>query len=193
MSTCVECGVALGGLTGAAEASDSQMERLREWEVSVPAPLCSNCFGRILEEAQARLGPALGFPDEPPEDFQAKVQERRRAVQLFTGAPFEGQGPLVNLGLVTAHAVIGTGPLATLASALSDVAGKHSKVYAEKLEEAESLCLAQIRAKADQLGALLVANIQASYSELTHGHGMLLVTMVGTAAKPAGQGEPGRS
>lgn len=189
---CAECGTDLSALTGAVEESDTKIELLRDWEVDVPAPICAACFGKILDSAQARLGPSFTFPDEPPADFRAKALERRRAIEIVTGPPL-GPGPFVNLGLVTGHAVVGTGPLTSLASGLTDIIGGRSKIHGEKLDLAETICLDEIKSKAVRKGATLIANLQTSWSELTAGHGMLLVAMVGTALKPAGQKEPGRS
>ena len=188
---CVECGIGLGPLTGALEEGAANIDKLRDWEVNVPSPLCAACFGRILDGAKDRLGAAFAWPDEPPEEFLAKVRERRRQVEITTGDPLV-PGGLVNLGLVTGHAVVGTGPLADLASALTDVMVRSSKVYADKLDEAEAICLLEIRAKAVRLGATMVANLTTGWSELTAGHGMLLVAMAGTALGPKETGSPDR-
>jgi hypothetical protein len=61
-NACAECGADLGGLTGSVEMTDAKVEKLREWEVDVPTPICAACFGRVLDGAQARLGSALGYP-----------------------------------------------------------------------------------------------------------------------------------
>jgi uncharacterized protein YbjQ (UPF0145 family) len=187
---CVDCGRDLGGLTGAAEESLTRIETLRQWEVDVPSPICAACFGRILERAQSEMGDRLLFPHPPSPQFLETARIKSRAIELYTYNPYP-PGACRNLGVVTAHAVIGTGPLATLASALSDVLGQVSQVYADKLSQAEYVCLDKIRGRASRLGADAIVGLKTSWQELTSGHGMLLVAMIGTAvARTGGSGDP---
>lgn len=115
-------------------------------------------------------------------------------VQLFTFNPYGTgleTGAYKNLGLVSAYMALGTGPISMLLSSWTDFFGEESKVYNEKMTSATNACIARIKNLAHEMGADAVIGVQTTFTELTAGHGQIMVCMIGTAVKKTGEAEPG--
>ena len=109
-------------------------------------------------------------------------------VQLFTFNPFGNgleTGAYENLGVVSAYMGLGVGPLTAIFSAWSNDFGVESKKYNEKMATATDACMLKIKNIAHELGADAVVGMQTTFTELTAGHGQILVCMIGTAVKKA--------
>ncbi|MDR3154255.1 MAG: heavy metal-binding domain-containing protein [Deltaproteobacteria bacterium] len=181
---CVQCGADLNPLTGALAASMAKVEMLRRWDVDVPAPICASCFNKLLTAAERRFGPEFFFEDDPPEDFQKHVAERAAKIEVWTYDPYV-KGSVINLGLVSGHVILGTGPLASIAASITDFFGNKSEDYSEKLALAERDCLSAVKREASRKGASAVVGLLVNYTELTAASGMIMVDMLGTAVAPA--------
>ncbi|MDR2442117.1 MAG: heavy metal-binding domain-containing protein [Deltaproteobacteria bacterium] len=177
---CIRCGTDLGALTGASEESITKIEQLRQWEIEVPSPLCASCFGQILDQAQNRYGQEFLYPQAPPQKIIEEMRKKSLAIELFTFNPYD-KGAYKNLGFVSAHVVLGTGPLTTLATAVTDLMGRQSDLYVEKIKEAEAACLYKLKTIAHKRLATAVIGLNVSYQELTSNHGMIMISMTGTA------------
>jgi uncharacterized protein YbjQ (UPF0145 family) len=167
-------------LTGSLEESLTKVEQLRKWDLDVPSPICATCFGELSSEAHRRYGPDFSYLEDPPEDLQASIESRINSIQVFTFNPYN-EGAYKNLGLASGYVTLGTGPISSLALAASDFLGQDSQSYNNKMLEAQKACLRKLKENAHQKGATAVIGLLVSVSELTHGHGAILFSMLGTA------------
>jgi uncharacterized protein YbjQ (UPF0145 family) len=178
---CARCGADLSPFTGTMEANQVKISKLRAWDVDVPSPICESCFGQLIDQTSRQFGlEDFYFEEAPPKDFRDKVFKAIDAVEVFTFNPYEF-GSYRNLGLVTGFVVLGTGPLTSIATTITDVLGQDSQIYNEKLNQAEVSCLSKLKNNAHKKGATAVIGLQVTFQELTAINGMLLVAMVGTA------------
>jgi uncharacterized protein YbjQ (UPF0145 family) len=163
------------------EQNPAKLEQLRKWNVFVPEPLCVSCFSHYLAQAEARYGTDFVYEEDPPPEFLKELKLQIDRLEVFTFNPFNEEGAYKNLGLVSGYATIGTGFLTNLVSSVDDFLGGDSAIYNEKMKEAEALCLNKLKAEAHAKGATAVISLTVSFTELTSGHGMLLIGMNGTA------------
>jgi uncharacterized protein YbjQ (UPF0145 family) len=178
---CAKCGVNVSPLTGAMEQNPAKLEQLRKWNVFVPEPLCVSCFSHYLAEAEARYGDSFVYEEDPPPEFLNELRLQIDKIGVFTFNPFNQEGAYKNLGLVSGYATIGTGLLTSLVSSINDLMGADSQIYNEKMAEAEAICLRKLKTRAHAMGATAVIALTVSFTELTSGHGMLTIGMIGTA------------
>lgn len=177
---CAVCGETFGFMTGLASGK-SIAEELRATGVDVPTPICQYCASQYKlhgaaakDTIQATMRPSGSVKKEIPVSVQ---QIPVSTINIYEGGGFTFVGP------VSAHVALGTGPISQLLSSVTDFFGEQSESYNKKMEEAESACLLKLKQKTDGMGADAVIGLQTTYTELTHGHGMLLVSMIGTAIK----------
>jgi uncharacterized protein YbjQ (UPF0145 family) len=163
------------------EQNPAKLEQLRKWNVHVPEPLCVSCFSRYLAQAEARYGEDFDYAEDPPPEFLNDLRFQIEKIGVFTFNPYNEEGAYKNLGLVSGYATVGTGLLTAAVSAVNDFLGEDSQIYNDKMKEAEALCLHKLKARAHALGATAVIALSVSFTELTSGHGMLMIGMIGTA------------
>lgn len=173
--TCAVCGKKMGGLLGLASADETELQKYRAMGQEIPTPICHTCSLPFKQKAKTELNIQERVPGTPVE-----VPD----IPIYTFNPFP-QPDYMNLGIVTAHVALGTGPLTALLSSLKDVQGIESPEYNAKMEQASQSCLNKLKIKAGELGASSVIGVQVSFTELTAGHGMLMVCMSGTAVRRA--------
>jgi uncharacterized protein YbjQ (UPF0145 family) len=178
---CVKCGVNISPLTGALEQNPAKLEQLRKWNVYVPEPLCVGCFGQYLTQAETRYGEGFVYEEDPSEEFLRLLNARIDQINVYTFNPYNEEGAYKNLGLVSGYATLGTGFLTAMVSTINDFLGEDSEIYNDKMKQAESLCLLKLKTQAHALGATAVIALSTSFTELTVGHGMLMIGMFGTA------------
>ena len=174
---CEICGADLDPLTGSLEMSHGKVEQLRKWNMDVTIPICGECFHDILAAAERKYGKDFAYEEDPPPDFLKRIKEQARKLKVWTTDPFP-PGSVANLGLVSSHVIVGTGPLTALSSALNDFLGKKSGAYAEILELAEKDCLKILKENALKKGASAVTGLAVNYTELTGANGMIMVNML---------------
>lgn len=177
---CAHCGKDLNPLTGSLEASHTKVEQLRKWGIDVSSPICSNCFNESLLLAERRYGPEFFFEDDPPPDLLDKIERQVQKLEVWTINPYE-PGSILNLGLVSHYIIVGTGPLSSLAAAVTGLFSQNDELYQERLEEAEVACLRGIKEKAFNKVASSVVGLRLAVTELAAGHGMFLLSMTGNA------------
>ena len=78
------------------------------------------------------------------------------------------------LGIVTGEAIIG-------ANIFRDIVGGRSGTYEKALGEAREVAMAEMQARAQELGANAVVGIDLDYEVLGQNNGMLMVAVSGTA------------
>ena len=171
--TCAVCGKKLGGLLGLVAADEAVIQDLRAHGYEVPSPVCYACSLPYVDKAaQDKVdredhGKHVAVPDIP----------------VFTFNPFTQSSAYENTGLVTAHVVLGTGPFTAVVSGLTDFFGEQSEAYDKKMRQATQACLDKLKINAAAIGAESVIGVQITYTELTAGHGMIMVCMSGTGIK----------
>lgn len=87
------------------------------------------------------------------------------------------------LETVTGQSITGTGVLSEFTSSFTDLFGMQSKAYNRKIIEGESICFAQLRKKALELGGNAIIGTDIDYTEVGGEKGMLMVCAAGTAIK----------
>lgn len=86
--------------------------------------------------------------------------------------------------MVTAQAVVGTGPLTEVTAGFADLFGVQSQRYNAKLKNGEQSCLTQIRKQALDLQANAILATQITYNVVST-DAMVLVCVAGTAVRLA--------
>ena len=104
------------------------------------------------------------------------------ALKMFSSpspVPIDGE----DCGLVTGYCILGTGPLSSLFSSVTDTFGIKSNAYLEKARTAEKEALSMMKLEALKLGADAVYCVRINLTEATSGNGMLMVSVSGAAVK----------
>jgi len=100
---------------------------------------------------------------------------------MTTTSVVEGRPVSKYLGVVTGEAIIGANVFRDMFAAVRDVVGGRSATYERGLAEARNVAMAEMQAKAEQLGASAVVGIDLDYEVLGQNNGMLMVAVSGTA------------
>jgi len=100
---------------------------------------------------------------------------------MTTTSVVEGRPVSKYLGVVTGEAIIGANVFRDMFAAVRDVVGGRSATYERGLAEARDVAMAEMQAKAEQLGASAVVGIDLDYEVLGQNNGMLMVAVSGTA------------
>jgi uncharacterized protein YbjQ (UPF0145 family) len=163
------------------EQNPAKLEQLRKWNVYVPEPLCVSCFSHYLAQAEARYGDGFVYEEDPSPEFLRQLQTQIDKIAVFTFNPYNEEGAYRNLGLVSGYATLGTGFLTSVVSSINDFLGEDSQIYNDKMKQAEAICQGKLKSRAHALGATAVIGLSVTFTELTVGHGMLMIGMIGTA------------
>lgn len=169
--SCSQCGKSIGGILGLVEAKQEDMQQLKNAGVAVQEPICYACSVQYMGKLKALA-----------EERETTVQENIKNLLVCTITPYPHTEYEI-LGVASAYIALGTGPINQLLSSISDFFGEESESYNAKMIEAETACLQKLKRKAAEMGANAVIGMNTTYTELTRGHGMLLVCMNGTAIK----------
>ena len=132
--------------------------------MDIPDPVCSSCFTSLYEKAVEMQG--------------REYKRASSAVSVTTLQSIEGR-EYAHIGIVSAH-------VAEIFSNAIGLVFVHPEPYSEKMREVESTCLEKLQERAHIMGADAVLGTQTAYTDLSAGHGMLLVCMTGTAVKLKG-------
>ncbi len=100
---------------------------------------------------------------------------------ITTTPSIEGKEIREYRGIVFGEVVSGVNFVKDFAASLSDMFGGRSSTYEEELVNARTRALAEMEARAVQLGANAVVGVDIDYEVLGSGNGMLMVTVSGTA------------
>ena len=100
---------------------------------------------------------------------------------LSTTSVIEGRPVSRYLGVVTGEAIIGANIFRDLFASVRDIVGGRSATYERALSEARDVALAEMQARAQELGANAVIAIDVDYEVLGQNNGMLMVAVSGTA------------
>lgn len=176
---CAVCGKKLGGIMGVPETSPETIQTAVEKGFQVPTPICTACFYSSFDPA---LSAKTEIEKENAEKLRQAATLKATPMPLFTVNPYS-EGSYTSLGIVSAHIAMGTGLVNQALSSITDLFGTTSGSYGQKLRDSENACLLELQMQACERGATEIIGIQTTYTELTAGHGILLVAMIGTAIK----------
>ena len=100
---------------------------------------------------------------------------------MTTTSIIEGRPVSRYLGVVTGEAIIGANILRDVFASVRDIVGGRSATYEKALAEAREAAMAEMRTKAQELGATAVIAVDIDYEVLGQNNGMLMVAVSGTA------------
>ena len=100
---------------------------------------------------------------------------------MSTTTILEGRPVTRYLGVVTGEAIIGANIFRDLFATVRDIVGGRSATYERALTEAREVAIAEMAARAQELGANAVVDIDVDYEVLGQNNGMLMVAVSGTA------------
>ncbi len=175
---CPVCGKKVSGFLSAETIGPKSIEAMKVIGIDAEG-WCLPCAQARLDEERTKCQTAFLPVAERLKELEASIPDMLIAQ---TTPHFESQQESV-VGIVSGHSVIGTGPLSTFASAFTDFFGEESLAYQQKIRDAESKAILMAKMQAVEMGASLISGMSISVSEATSGHGMIMVTCVGTAIK----------
>jgi uncharacterized protein YbjQ (UPF0145 family) len=100
---------------------------------------------------------------------------------MSTTSVIEGRTVSRYLGVVTGEAIIGANIFRDMFATVRDIVGGRSGTYEKALAEARQVAMAEMEARAQELGANAVIGIDLDYEVLGQNNGMLMVSVSGTA------------
>lgn len=101
---------------------------------------------------------------------------------LITTTPtIEGRRIREYRGIVTGEAIMGANLFRDLFAGVRDIVGGRSAAYEKELRTARETALAELAARAQELGANAVVGVDLDYEVLGQNNGMLMVSVSGTA------------
>lgn len=175
---CPVCGEKVGGFTGKAEPFQRLLDEGQALGVYKHG-ICLDCLKSIVEKTR----------QEHPEKFI--ITQEASPIFSATEKMFSSPSPVPDAGedrgLVTGYCILGTGPLTSLFSAVTDTFGMKSNAYLEKARAAEKEALSMMKLEALKLGADAVYCVRVNLTEATSGNGMLMVSASGAAVKTPDQ------
>lgn len=172
---CEMCGKVMGYMDTPSPSYVDLVKRLRASGHDISLNSCLGCINGKLSEIK-RERSYTEFEGNLVETYRESQKIKVYTVEHYP-APYE------SIGVVTAHVVLGTGPITEFLGGMADLLGMQSETYNEKITEAEMVCLSKLRGNAYRMRADAIIGIHITYTELTHISGMLLVCMAGTAIK----------
>ncbi|MBD5607251.1 MAG: YbjQ family protein [Desulfovibrio sp.] len=171
---CEICGRKISGFSGGAfRATEDYYIKAKELSLDLQENICMYCAGNKISIAKS-------------EQKARQAEEDLKIVTALEGM-FVTPAPIPegtkDLGLVTGYCIMGTGPLTTIASSWTDFFGAESTAYLEKIAKAEDFALLRAKQKAYKMGASAIYNVRIGLSEAATGHGMLMISVFGSATK----------
>jgi uncharacterized protein YbjQ (UPF0145 family) len=100
---------------------------------------------------------------------------------MTTTAMVDGRPISRYLGIVTGEAIIGANIFRDIFAGVRDIVGGRSGTYEKALGEAREVAMAEMQARAQELGATAVVGVDLDYEVLGQNNGMLMVAVSGTA------------
>jgi len=100
---------------------------------------------------------------------------------MSTTSALDGKPVSRYLGIVTGEAIIGANIFRDIFAGVRDIVGGRSGTYEKALGEAREVAMAEMQARAQELGANAVVGIDLDYEVLGQNNGMLMVAVSGTA------------
>jgi uncharacterized protein YbjQ (UPF0145 family) len=102
-------------------------------------------------------------------------------MQVTTTPSIEGRRITKYCGIVAGEAILGANVFKDVFAGIRDLVGGRSATYERELQRARDIALAEMQAKAAEMGANAVVGVDLDYEVLGQGNGMLMVSASGTA------------
>ncbi len=102
---------------------------------------------------------------------------------LSTTNTLDNQTVREYIGIVTGETIIGANIFKDIFAGIRDIVGGRSGSYENVLREAKDTALAEMKARARNMGADAVIGIDLDYETLGANGGMIMVTASGTAVR----------
>lgn len=163
---CEECGKKLGGFNGILRASEDYYTRAKNFSISLPEFICVVCAAEKISNVENQI------------KTEQKARQEEESLKMTTAVEgmFVTPAPIPegaqDLGLVTDYCIMGTGPLATIASSWTDFFGAESTAYLEKITKAEDFALLRAKQKAYKIGGFAIYNARIGLSEAATGQNL---------------------
>lgn len=93
----------------------------------------------------------------------------------------EGKRVVRYCGVIAGEAILGANIFKDLFAGIRDIVGGRSATYEHELQKARTIALAELEARARELGANAVVGIDLDYETFGKTNGMLMVSVSGTA------------
>lgn len=174
MAKCEICGTKIGGMLGAIQANKDFYDRAKAVELILPENLCVQC-------AEDKVGNAEYHYSR--EKNKKNDEELKQKLDSIFISPMPVPDNMQDCGLITGYSILGTGPLTTFVSSWTDFFGEESKAYHSKIKESENFAIMRMKLEAIKMSCSSVYNIRINIQEATSGHGMIMVSVSGAAAK----------
>lgn len=173
---CSVCGKKIGGILGTSLAMSGQREFWGKQGIDASG-WCQKCMDEYVKEENKKMSQEI---EEISDMLKHKVKNALEYIELLTTPPPASWDGIFK-GIVSGHAVIGTGPLTEIVSAWTDFFGEKSYTYQEKIREGEEGAILDTKFECLKKGANFVVGCNISIQEATNGHGMLMISCAGTA------------
>lgn len=170
---CPVCGKKIGGVFGQPEPSGVLLERAKKFDVSSEG-MCQNCLSEAVDKQQAIAS----------ETISTAKKEAERTIQAAVSKIFVTPAQIAggkDLGAISGYSVIGTGAISELLSSWTDFFGAQSNTYLSKIRTAEEYALNMLKLEALKKGGDSIYCYSINLTEATSGHGMLMVSVYGSA------------
>ena len=100
---------------------------------------------------------------------------------LSTTPTLEGRAIREYRGIVVGEAILGANVFKDLFANIRDIIGGRSGAYEKELSKAREIAFAELKERAEELGANAVVGIDLDYDVVGPNGGMLMVSISGTA------------
>lgn len=116
------------------------------------------------------------------EEIQEEIESKAFASIIMVSTPsLENYTVTEYLGIVSSEVVLGTGLLSELGAGIADMFGTRSTKFQNKLKDAKSVAMNELRKRAHELHANAILSVDLDYSVLESN--ILMVVANGTAVK----------
>lgn len=153
--------------------NEQQTKLINEYIDEKQDGYCSKCGEKLIKDATTKR-------DEEFEMLSGNIKTWLPLIPVVTlQQPFEWDYRVMRM--ITAQSTMGTGVFTELTSSFTDLVGRQSGSYNEKLKQGENNCLDQMRTQALNIGANAVIGVDIDYSDIGGAKSMVMVCMSGTA------------
>lgn len=173
MAVCTLCSVKMGGMFGAVEADKDYYNEAKTLGFKLPEKICVECANKLINNAKK---------ENESQATQQQLIYKENIENIFI-TPSQIPSGKEDMGLVSGYSILGTGPLSTLSSSLTDFTGQESKSYHDKIKLAETNAILRIKEEAYKKGCNAIYNLHVNVTEATSGHGMIMVSIYGSATR----------
>lgn len=146
--------------------------------------MCASCLDiafEAVEKKNRKLEDEIKKKEKEEKETQKAIGLSTDLLKKIFLSPSSLPADVQDLGLVTGYCIMGTGPISTIASSLTDAFGMKSNAYLEKVKLAETDALNMLKVEALKMRADAVYNVRVNLAEATSGHGMIMVSVSGAA------------